>query len=143
MISRAGFGDLSDILRLEQVCFSDDAWSVLDVIWTLTSRSTIRCKAITEAGLCGFAAAEFDRDKANTGWIITLGVFPQYRNQGIGTALLRACESKLATPQMRLCVNTNNSDAIHLYQRAGYAEVGLWPGYYASGCDALVMEKNG
>ncbi len=141
VISKAALGDLSAVLRLEQACFSDDAWTLLDMIWTLTSRNCVRYKAVLENDLAGFAAAEYDREK-NAGWITTLGVFPQYRKKGIGQALLRACESAIPAPKMCLCVNTNNTEAIHLYMRAGYHEVRIWPGYYASGCDALVMEKN-
>jgi ribosomal protein S18 acetylase RimI-like enzyme len=141
VITKANLYDMSAILRLEQACFSDDAWTILDVIGTLTLPEVIRYKASSGKTLAGFAAAEIHRSE-QTGWITTLGVFPQYRKKGIGLALLHECEADIDLPKIRLCVNTKNTEAIHLYLNAGYCEIGNWPAYYSTGCDALVMEKH-
>jgi len=66
---------------------------------------------------------------------------PEYRQQGIGTALLQTCEKRLAVPRIRLSVRISNGDAIRLYTRLGYQRSGTWSRYYADGEDALVLEK--
>ena len=141
IVTKASLRDLNAILKLEQVCFTKDAWTFLDVAGTLIASDIIRYKAAYGEELAGFAAAEI-RKSEQTGWIITLGVFPQYRKQGIGSALLKECEKALLPLKIRLCVSTKNHEAIHLYKNIGYREVGIWPSYYADHCDAIVMEKN-
>ena len=42
--------------------------------------------------MIGFAGGDL-RPSEGTGWVATLAVLPQYRRQGVGTALLRACEN--------------------------------------------------
>jgi ribosomal-protein-alanine N-acetyltransferase len=128
-------------MRLEQVCFAKDSWTLLDVILVLTLPDEIHLKALAEDGtMAGFAAASIKRNE-NAGWITTLGVFPSYRNQGIGSALLEACESSFGLPFARLTVNINNQPAIELYQKKGYQQIDLWRRYYRNQEDAIVMEK--
>jgi len=38
-------------------------------------------------------------------------------------------------------VRVSNQPAIRLYHRLLYHEVGIWPGYYLDGENALVLEK--
>jgi ribosomal-protein-alanine N-acetyltransferase len=74
-------------------------------------------------------------------WIATVGVAPEYRRQGIALALLRACESRIKQPRIRLCVRPSNQAAIRLYQEEGYLAMDTWQKYYSDGENALVMEK--
>jgi len=90
--------------------------------------------------MVGFVAGD-QRDSRGFSWIATIAVLPAYRNQGIGRALLSACESKLTTPRVRLCVRSGNGGAIRLYEQESYQRVDVWRGYYKDGADALVMEK--
>ena len=66
---------------------------------------------------------------------------PEYRHQGIGRRLLEACEERLTTPRLRLCVRPSNEEAIRMYKMAGYSHVDRWGKYYNDGEDSLVMEK--
>ncbi len=97
---------------------------------------------MADGRLVGFIATDV-RAHEKAAWIATIGVHPEYRRQGIGTALLRACESQLLgrVSCIRLCVRASNEPAIDLYLREGYSKNGLWPRYYHNGEDALVMEK--
>lgn len=57
-------------------------------------------------------------------FLTDFGVEPDYRRQGYGFAILRKLEEKLAaegTVRIRLHVFDNNTPAIRLYQKAGYA----------------------
>jgi ribosomal protein S18 acetylase RimI-like enzyme len=63
------------------------------------------------------------RTGGRIGEIESLAVLPSYRGQGIGTRLLEALESELASIGIRdliLGVLAGNDDAIRLYRRRGY-----------------------
>ena len=140
-IESANLRDLGALRILERVCFPRDAWPLLDLIGVLTMPGVVRFKATGPGGrLIGFVAGDVRRTEG-VAWIATIGVLPEYRGQGIGTGLLEACEANIALPVVRLCVRTDNREAIHLYERFGYQRKGEWVGYYSDGAKALVMEK--
>jgi len=136
----ASLFDLSALQQIERVCFTDDRWPLLDLMAVLTFPDVIRLKAVADGRMVGFIAGD-KRDSQGLSWIATIAVLPQFRKQGIGRALLQACESKLTTPRVRLCVRVNNASAIQLYEQAGYQRVDMWHHYYKDRADALVMEK--
>lgn len=139
-ILNASLRDLSDLRKLEQACFAGDSWPLLDLIAVLSWPNVVRLKAIVNGQMVGFIAGEA-RGEENVAWIATLGVLPSCRRQGIGTALLTACEARLPQSRLRLCVRRDNVAAIRLYEKAGYRPFDTWHHYYRDGGDALVMEK--
>lgn len=139
-IERAGWQDLNELRKLEQVCFGEDAWPLWDLIAVLTLPKIIRLKAVIDEKMVGFIGGD-PRPHEGLGWIATLGVLPGYRRQGIAAALLSQCEEEMGLPRIRLSVRKTNEPALILYQNAGYTMVDIWRGYYHSGEDALVLEK--
>ena len=139
-IEPATWRDLNAIRHLERVCFPIDAWPLLDMIGVMTLPNVIRLKAMSTGQIIGFIAGD-TRPSQNIAWIATIAVLPEYRQRGIGSALLRACEEQIAQSQVRLSVRATNEAAIRLYKKNGYEEVGLWSRYYYDGEDALVLEK--
>jgi len=139
-LEQATWRDLSALRNLEKICFPKDAWPLIDLIGILSIPRVIRIKAVIDGEMVGFVAGDTQRDD-RLGWIATIGVQPEYRGQGIGSALLLACEKDLNKPYVRLCVRAENEDAIRLYVRHGYSQVGRWNKYYRDGADAVVMEK--
>lgn len=139
-IEPATWRDLSAIQQVEKACFHDP-WPLLDLIAALTFPDVIRFKAMVDGKIVGFAGGDIRRSQ-KLGWITTIGVLPEYRRLGIGAALLEAGEEALAQPRVRLCVRRSNYGAIRLYEQHTYQQVGVWPGYYEDGEDALVMEKD-
>jgi len=125
---------------VEQVCFPQDAWPLLDVIGVLTMPNVVRLKAVCSQQVIGFVAGDVRRAE-RISWIATIGVLPEYRGRGIGRDMLQSCEAQLPTPFIRLCVRFSNHAAITLYESVGYAQVGRWEAYYQDGEAALVMEK--
>jgi len=100
----------------------------------------VRLKAVANGHMIGFVAGELRRGDG-AGWIVTLGVLPEYRRRGVGHALLRQCENQLNSKRIRLCVRKSNLPALKLYQREGYVVYTTWVNYYHGGEDALVLEK--
>jgi ribosomal-protein-alanine N-acetyltransferase len=86
------------------------------------------------AGVFAPGAAEAD--------VLTVGVVPEHRGQGIAKALM-ALITDWAKAQgstaMMLEVKTDNSDAIGLYQSLGYAKLNVRKDYFGPGLDAQVM----
>ena len=94
----------------------------------------------------GFILVRAAADEAE---ILTLSVRPQQRRLGLGASLLKtACEalSTSGTRQMFLEVSAENTAAIALYRKLGFAARGIRPGYYEGGkespvADAVIMAK--
>jgi ribosomal-protein-alanine N-acetyltransferase len=139
-IDPANLKDVGGLRHLEQVCFPRDAWPMLDLIGVLTMPGVVRLKAVTGERMIGFVAGDMRRVE-QVAWIATIGVLPEFRGRGVGSALLRACEERITLPVVRLCVRTDNLGAIHIYERYGYQRKGEWAAYYQDGAPALVMEK--
>ncbi len=137
----ATWRDLKELRYLEEVCFAQDAWPLLDVIGVLSFPGIVRIKAVMDEKMVGFIAGEV-RNPQDLAWIATFGVLPAFRRQGIGSALLEACEKELNVERVRLSVRVGNKTAIRLYSSFGYQRVGTWPEYYRGGIDAVVLEKH-
>ena len=140
MILPATWRDLNTLRQVERVCFPKDAWPIWDLIGVLTLPNVVRLKAIVDDKMVGFIAADI-RPSQGMAWIATIGVLPEYRGRGIGSALLEACEQQLQVDSIRLNVRLSNHPAIRLYKSFAYQQVGRWPHYYSDGEDALIMEK--
>lgn len=139
-IEPATWHDLNPLRHLEQVCFPKDAWPLIDLVGILAFPNVVRLKASFDNKMVGFIAADIKRGE-NLAWIATIGVLPEFRGRGIGTTLMRACESKLDIKWIKLCVRSNNTVAIWLYEQFDYHHVETWQRYYSDGEDALVFEK--
>jgi len=140
LIEPATWRDLNELRRIEKICFPKDSWPIFDLVGVLTFPSVVRLKAVIDDHMVGFVAGDVRKSK-KLAWIATICVLPPFRGQGIGGALLDACEERLNVPHVRLSVRTTNMEAIQLYLNRGYQKVGLWRNYYGDGEDALVMEK--
>ena len=139
-IEGASWRDLMALSALEKECFSRDAWPLIELMGVLTFPGVVRLRALGNDELVGFIAGD-PRRRDNTGWILTLGVLPDWRRQGIARVLLNKCEEKLHMPQMKLSVRRSNTAAICLYEKLGYKQVDIWSKYYRGGEDGLVLAK--
>jgi [ribosomal protein S18]-alanine N-acetyltransferase len=91
--------------------------------------------------ILGFIIAETDEAD---GHIITIDVAESCRRSGVGTALLREMEQRLAARGVRrvsLETATTNEPAVAFWQRHGYRSHGVLPGYYLGRLDAYAMSK--
>jgi ribosomal-protein-alanine N-acetyltransferase len=136
----ATWRDLRDLRNLEKACFGDDAWPLIDLIGVLSVPGIVRLKVNDTDQMIGFIAGE-RHGLQNMSWIATFGVLPSYQRQGIGSALLHACEDQLDAPRIRLTVRIGNQPALNLYKKYGYQQVDIWRKYYRGGADAIVLEK--
>ncbi|MBN2084833.1 MAG: GNAT family N-acetyltransferase [Anaerolineales bacterium] len=140
-ITPASLRDLRPVLHLERVCFGVDAWPLLDVMSALVWPGGIRLKAVVGGRLVGLAIAE-PAWSDGISMIASIGVDPEFRRRGIGSALLSRCESLLPGNVVRLTVRADNPPAIRMYERCGYTFFSRLLNYYRDGQAGLVMEKN-
>ena len=89
----------------------------------------------------GFVGADI-RKRERIGWIVTIAVSPRFRNLGLGSRLLLACEDAMDIPTIKLSVRKSNRAAINMYIKYGYAQSEIWKEYYIDGEDAIVLQKN-
>ncbi len=76
--------------------------------------------ASLEAQLVGTAMAGYD---GHRGWVYYVAVSPRHRRQGIGRALMREVEQRLARlgcPKLNLQVRASNDQVVAFYRRLGY-----------------------
>jgi ribosomal-protein-alanine N-acetyltransferase len=78
-----------------------------------------------------------------SGYIQTIAVMPEKRNQGIGRRLIGFAEGRIfrESPNVFLCVSSFNSKAHRFYTRLGYAPVGELKDYVVKGHSEILMRK--
>ena len=75
--------------------------------------------------------------------IMDIGVLPQFRRQGVGSKLMQRLMGLAAEKNQRITleVRSGNKSAIHLYEKLGFANVGLRRAYYDDGEDAVLYAR--
>lgn len=136
--------DIEQLARLEQQLFAADAWSEQTWWAELAGRPRRDYVAGVEGGeVIGYAGLDHGGEVAD---IMTVAVAPPARGHGLGRKLLDELEVRAVARRaasVMLEVRADNSSAIGLYERAGYAVVSTRRRYYQPGdVDALVMRKN-
>jgi ribosomal-protein-alanine acetyltransferase len=138
-IRPATLADAAALAAIERRCFSDP-WSEAAFREALSSEWTFSLVAESGRGLAGYLIG---REAAGSGEILNLAVAPEYRQRGIGSALL---EEGLAAFRLRrasevfLEVRESNRSAQSLYLARGFRPVGQRAAYYRNPReDALVL----
>ena len=123
------------LANLHQKCFPTKPWSADD----FRDLKQSGCEIIMSEN--GFIVYRIAVDEAE---IITIGVNPDFRRQGIAAAMVGIIEKTLKNQGVKkifLEVASNNIAAQKLYENSGFVRVGLRPKYY-DGVDAILMSKN-
>lgn len=139
LIVQAAWRDIWAVNALEHACFGPDAWSLLEIGWTLAF-APVRLKVMTDECLVGFVGGE-RHVREGVGWIATIGVLPGFQRRGLGRQLLSTAEEALNLPIIKLTVRVSNQPALTLYKQMGYTITNRLAHYYSGGEDGFVMEK--
>ncbi|MBO4582879.1 MAG: GNAT family N-acetyltransferase [Alphaproteobacteria bacterium] len=126
------FNKLADLHKL---CFPHKPWTAAD----FADLKKSGCEIVASEN--GFIVW---RSVLDTAEIITIGVHPDARGNGIAMAMLGLLEhevKKAGIKKIFLDVSAENTAAINLYKKCGFIENGRRPKYY-DGIDAILMEKN-
>ena len=78
------------------------------------------------------------------GYIQSIAIAPGWRNQGIGSQLLRFAEAQIfsQTPNVFICVSSFNPKAQRWYERLGYEIVGTLNDYIIPGQAEILLRKS-
>lgn len=144
-IKVAGQEDFALLSQLHSACF-EKAWSESEISSLIGSPGCSALLAYAVDGPIGFLVYRAIADEAE---IISIGVDPAFRRRGAGQNLLKLAVTMLKSFKIKslfLEVATSNREAISLYTKAGFAEVGRRRNYYAlpNGRfeDALILRLN-
>lgn len=133
--------DAAAMARLHRESFAA-AWGEDEIADLLAGPGGFALMVEQESVASGFILG---RAVAGEAEVLTLAVRPQSRGRGLGQALMQAALGLAragGSGEMFLEVAADNPAAIALYEKLGFARIGLRPGYYAQGgerpVDALV-----
>lgn len=124
-----------EIANLHKLCFPNKPWSASD----FADLKKSGCEIIASQN--GFIVYRCVADEAE---IITIGVAPVARRNGIGSAMLCIIEKNIKNQGVKkifLEVASTNTAGQKLYENNGYKVVGIRPKYY-DGVDAILMSKD-
>jgi [ribosomal protein S18]-alanine N-acetyltransferase len=139
-----GEADLDGVLEVEAESFTNP-WTRDMYSWELQNRSVChlligRTEECQVAGFCAFWLV-FDEIHINN-----LAMRPQFRDQGIGTALLQRVLAEARGRGARratLEVRASNEQARRLYERLGFYVAGTRRNYYSHPVeDALILWRD-
>ncbi|MBI1391361.1 MAG: ribosomal-protein-alanine N-acetyltransferase [Alphaproteobacteria bacterium] len=140
-IEIAGPAHAAVLARLSGEAFGPGGWSESQMQAGLDAPGTAGFIATSRGSPVGFALWRTVIDDAE---LLTIGVNPAHRRQGVAAALLESVLAAAAAAQCRrlfLEVAVDNAGAIALYRDRAFREIDRRRRYYRDGRDALVMAR--
>jgi len=134
---------LSDLEKIQDILETefDNFWNIKILKEELYSSSSKYIVAKNNDEIVGFAGLKIVLDEVDIMNIVTR---KGYRRQGIGSLLLKnliIISENLNAKSVTLEVNENNSNAIDLYLKFGFQDIGVRKNYYKNE-NAIIMKKN-
>ena len=139
--------DLPILVSMEKILFADSPWSMgqFKEEFKGVPRTHFFTVAVDSNNqIVGYAAVMVPAPGVEAD-VLTVGVLPEHRKSGIGTAFMEKLENWASDKEsnaMMLEVGVDNANAIALYESLGYSEISVRQNYYGAGLDAIVMRKD-
>ena len=135
--------DIPVLVSLDKELFPYSPWSAGQYREEISAPTRLFVVALDDASSVIGYAGVFAPGGAEAD-VLTVGVVPQHRGQGIARELM-ARITQWAIEQgsiaMMLEVKTDNVEAISLYESLGYVKLNVRKDYFGTGLNALVMRK--
>jgi ribosomal-protein-alanine N-acetyltransferase len=132
---------VASIAEIEKLCFCDP-WSENSIATELTSRLSYWLVAVENGEVVGYVGSQSVLGESD---MMNVAVHPDHRRKGIAEALVQALSDGLkqrGNVCLTLEVRASNDPAIALYEKLGFAQVGLRRNYYRNPKeDALILRK--
>ena len=133
---------VAQVAELEKICFGSAAWSENSIASELDNPLALWIVAEDAGKVLGYVGSQTVMDETD---MMNVAVRPDYRNQGIATALivgLVGALQKRGSHCLTLEVRASNENAIRLYRGLEFEEVGRRKNYYRNPReDALILRK--
>ena len=141
MITNMRQEHVAQVAALEKLCFSDP-WSENSVASELNNPLSLWLVALDGERLAGYVGSQTVMDESD---MMNVGVHPDFRKQGIATALIVGLVEELrkkGSHCLTLEVRASNENAISVYRKLDFQEVGRRKNYYRHPReDALILRK--
>jgi ribosomal-protein-alanine N-acetyltransferase len=141
IIEKMNATHVSQIAELEKLCFSDP-WSEKSIETELSCRLSVWLVALEGEQVVGYVGSQTVIDESD---MMNIAVHPDFRRRGIAEALVAELEAALrqrGSRALTLEVRDSNAPAIALYEKLGFAQVGLRKNYYRNPKeDARILRK--
>ena len=129
------------VAELEKICFSDP-WSEKSVASELNNPLSCWLVAEEDGLVAGYVGSQTVIDESD---MMNVAVHPDHRRKGIAEALVVELVEALKKREshcLTLEVRASNEPAKALYEKLGFAQVGLRKNYYRNPKeDALILRK--
>ena len=141
-ITRMTSDQVPQVAALEKCCFSDP-WSEKSVASELDNPLSLWLVAEDEGILTGYVGSQTVLGETD---MMNIAVHPDHRRRGIAQALVAALVENLTnggSHSLTLEVRASNEGAKALYEKLGFARIGLRKNYYRNPReDALILRKD-
>ena len=132
---------VSQVAELEKICFSDP-WSEKSVASELTNPLSLWLVAVEGDRVAGYVGSQSVMGESD---MMNVAVHPDFRRRGVAEKLVLELVAALAKKDnhcLTLEVRASNAPAISLYEKLGFAQIGLRKNYYRNPKeDALILRK--
>lgn len=132
---------IRQIAELERLCFNDP-WSVKSIASELNNKLSLWLVAVDSETVVGYVGSQTVLGETD---MMNIAVHPDYRKQGIGTGLILELIRELSSRgshSLMLEVRASNEQAISVYSKLGFSEIGRRRNYYRNPKeDALILRK--
>ena len=141
-IRRFDLRDLPRVMEIEVACFEDDAYSGETFVYWLRQCPQL-CRVLeTEDVVAGYIIG---RSRELEGSIVSIGVDPAWRRQGVGRALVEDVLQRLSDRgacRVHLEARFDDPQAIGFWRDRGFSADGFVAAYYRDGTGALTMRRS-
>lgn len=141
MIRKATVEDLDVLLKLEELCFQFGRYSKEHIEWFLKGPNEGAFLYLDDDGPIASVMLSV---RNPLGRVVSLGVHPYRRNEGVARELMKTAEEWFHESGARVVdleVGVDNSEALNLYSSLGYQVVRTLKNYYRGKGDAYLMRK--
>ena len=141
IITKMAEAHVAQIAELEKLCFSEP-WSEKSIASELNNPLAFWLVAEEHGRVAGYIGSQTVMGETD---MMNVAVHPDYRRQGIAAGLIVGLVEELKKMEshcLTLEVRASNENAIRVYQRLDFQEVGRRKNYYRNPKeDALILRK--
>ena len=133
-VETASITDLDKLCSIEKECFIKEAFTRRQLLHVLADYNSLTLVAKEKGRVVGFVMGTVQAEGGPlTAHILTIDVSPQYRRRGIALRLSSEVERIFVERGVKTCfleVREDNTEALNLYRKIGYKNIGQLRNYY-------------
>jgi len=126
--------------ELSAQCLPEEAWSFESFLSETEKPSGYVLVILENQIVKGFLTASCILDSAD---LTAIAVSPEYRKKGLAGKLLEALFEKIGSAEIFLEVRESNQNAIALYQKYQFQQVGIRKNFYQNPQENAILMKRG